>query len=142
MKISEVMTRGIEGIQTSDTIENAATRMKDLEIGALAVFKNGSAVGMITDRDIAIRVVGQHLSPSQTKVEQAMTQHPAMCDENCDLSDAVDVMKKCKVRRVLVKNSNNNITGIITIDDIALRGGSQYVADVIKEVKQRIGPKR
>lgn len=136
------MTHGIESVKSSDSIEFAATRMKDLDIGSLAVFQNGNPVGMITDRDITVRVVGRSRSPAQTKVEEAMTKSVAMCDENADIEEAARIMKECKIRRLLVKNSQNIVSGIITIDDIALRGGCQMVTEVLKQVKQRIGPKR
>lgn len=142
MKVSEVMTHGIEGVQASDSVLHAAIRMKELDIGSVAVFEKDNAVGMITDRDITVRVVGQSLNPAHTSVGEVMSKEPVVCQEEYDLQQAVEIMENHKVRRLLVKNSSGKISGIITIDDIALRGGSQLVANVIKEVKQRIGPKR
>lgn len=142
MKVSEIMTHGIESVQASDTVLHAAERMKDLDIGSMAVFEKDSAVGILTDRDIAVRVVGQSLNPLHTSVGEVMTKDPAVCQEDNDLEQAAKIMENYKVRRLLVKDNEGKISGILTIDDIALRGGSQLVAEVIKEVKQRIGPKR
>lgn len=142
MKVSEIMTHGIESVQTSDTVLHAAERMKDLDIGSMAVFEKDNAVGILTDRDIAVRVVGQSLNPLHTSVGEVMTKDPAVCQEDNDLEQAAKIMENYKVRRLLVKDNEGNFSGILTIDDIALRGGSQLVTDIIKEVKQRIGPKR
>ena len=142
MKVSEIMTYGIEGVQSSDTILHAAVRMKDLDIGSIAVFEKDNAVGILTDRDIAVRVVGQSLNPIHTSVGEVMTKDPVACQEDNDLEQAAKIMENYKVRRLLVKDGGGKVSGILTIDDIALRGGSQLVTEVIKEVKQRIGPKR
>ncbi len=142
MKVSEIMTHGIESVLASDTVLHAAERMKNLDIGSMAVFEKDNAVGILTDRDIAVRVVGQSLNPLHTSVGEVMTKDPAVCQEDNDLEQAAKIMENYKVRRLLVKNNEGNISGILTIDDIALRGGSQLVTEVIKEVKQRIGPKR
>jgi CBS domain-containing protein len=142
MKVNEIMTHGIEGIQANDTILHAAMRMKDFDIGSIAVFEKDDAVGILTDRDIAVRVVGQSLNPVHTSVGEVMTKDPVACQEDNDLEQAAKIMENYKVRRLLVKDTNGKVTGIVTIDDLALRGGSQLVAEVIKEVKQQIGPKR
>ncbi len=142
MKVNEIMTHGIEGIQANDTILHAAMRMKDFDIGSIAVFEKDDAVGILTDRDIAVRVVGQSLNPVHTSVGEVMTKDPVACKEDNDLEQAAKIMENYKVRRLLVKDDNGKVTGILTIDDLALRGGSQLVAEILKEVKQRIGPKR
>jgi CBS domain-containing protein len=142
MKVTEAMTHGIEGIQDSDTVLNAAIRMKDLDIGSIAVFSGDSIVGMITDRDIAVRVVGNSLNPSHTKVGEVMSKEPVTCKEKDTLQQAAKIMENYKVRRILVKNAAGQISGILTIDDIALRGQEKLVAEVIKQVKVRTGPKR
>jgi CBS domain-containing protein len=142
MKVNDVMTHGIEGVQASDTVHHAAIRMKELEIGSVAVFDREFPIGILTDRDIAVRVVSQSLNPTHTSIGEVMSKDPVTCTEDNDLEQAVAMMENNKIRRLLVKNSEGKISGIITIDDIALRGGSQLVTDVIKEVKQRIGPKR
>ncbi|HUI93567.1 MAG TPA: CBS domain-containing protein [Chitinivibrionales bacterium] len=142
MKVKSVMTRGIEGIQAKDTIRQAAVRMKELDVGSLAVFEGDTPTGMITDRDITIRVVGMSLDPAGLTVGEVMTKEPVTVNENADLADAAQVMENYKIRRLLVKNDHKQISGIITIDDIALRGNGKLATAVIKNVKERIGPRR
>ena len=142
MNVSKVMTRGIEGIQASDTVLNAAIRMKNLDIGSLAVFSGDTITGMITDRDIAVRVVGNSLNPAHTSVGEVMSKEPITCKEDDSIDKAAKIMENYKVRRILVKNEAGQISGILTVDDIALRGKEELVTEVIKQVKERIGPKR
>lgn len=142
MQVKDVMTHGIEGIQASDTVLHAAVRMRDLDVGSIAVFQGDSITGMFTDRDVAVRVVAGSLNPAHTSVGEVMSKEPVTCDENASLEDAAHIMENYKVRRLLVKNQSGNISGIITVDDIALRGQEELVAEVIKQVKERIGPRR
>ena len=142
MKVSNCMTRGIEGIQSSDSIMRAAIRMKDLDIGALAVFESNRLMGIITDRDIVIRVVAKSLNPASTYIGDIMSKNPKICRESTTLDDAVRIMENNKVRRLLVENDNGQITGILTIGDIAVRGDEDLVSEVIREVKQHSGPIR
>ena len=142
MKVIDVMTRGIEGIQSSASVLDAARRMKDLDIGALAVFDGNRVAGIITDRDIAVRVVGSSLNPAHTSVGEVMSKDVKFCSEDADLYDAAKIMENYKVRRLLVQNADGQICGIITVDDFAVRGQEELVPEVIKEVKQRIGPNR
>jgi CBS domain-containing protein len=142
MKVKDVMTHNIEGLQKTETVQRAAIRMKDLDIGSLAVFDGDTLIGMITDRDITVRVVGASLDPGRTQVGEVIIKEPVTCDENADLKEAAKTMESYKIRRLLVKNARGNISGILTVDDIALRGEGELVAEVIKQVKERIGPRR
>jgi CBS domain-containing protein len=71
MKVSEIMTRGVEITSPDDTVQQAASRMAELDVGVLPVGENDRLVGMLTDRDIAIRAVAQGKGPD-TKVREAM----------------------------------------------------------------------
>ena len=72
MKVGEIMTRGVEIASPDDTVQQAASRMAELDVGVLPVGENDRLVGMLTDRDIAIRAVAQGRGPD-TKVREAMT---------------------------------------------------------------------
>jgi CBS domain-containing protein len=142
MKVKDVMTQNIESVQKTDSVLQAAIRMKDLDIGSLAVFDGDSLFGMITDRDITVRVVGALLDPATTEVAEVISKEPVTCDEDADLKEAAKIMESYKIRRILVKNTQGRISGILTVDDIALRGEEELVTEVIRQVKERIGPRR
>lgn len=142
MKVREVMTRGIEGIQSSDSILRAAGKMKELDIGSLAVFDGNRLTGVLTDRDIVVRVLASSLNPAHVSVGEVMSRDPKLCKEDADLDEAAHIMETNKIRRLIVEDADGRITGIITIDDIAMRGEERLVPEVIREVKQHIGPIR
>jgi CBS domain-containing protein len=142
MKVAEVMTRGIEGIQTSESVLNAARRMKELDIGALAVFDGNRVTGIITDRDVAVRVIGSSLNPQTTSVSEVMSRSPKFCNEDEDLDEAAKTMETFHVRRLLVRDAYLQICGMLTVDDIAVRGQEELVPEVIREMKQHYGPQR
>src|SRR3712207_6346888 len=97
MKVGDIMTRGVEIASPDDTIQQAASRMAELDAGVLPVGENDRLVGMLTDRDIAIRAVAQGKGPD-TKVREAMTPEVRYCFEDEDLDDVVDNMGENKVR--------------------------------------------
>ncbi len=142
MLVQDVMTRGVEGVQSQDTVLHAAVRMKELDIGSLAVFDNSRLVGIITDRDVAVRVVGNSLNPVHTSVGEIMSKEPVSCNETSELSEAAHIMENYKIRRLLVKDSTGEICGIINVDDIALRGEEVLAVEVLKNVKDHFGPRR
>src|SRR5215208_5092894 len=80
MKVGEIMTRGVEITSPDDTVQQAASRMAELDVGVLPVGENDRLVGMLTDRDIAIRAVAQGRGPD-TKVREAMTPEVRYCFE-------------------------------------------------------------
>ena len=124
MKVSEIMTRGVEIASPDDTIQQAASRMAELDAGVLPVGENDRLVGMLTDRDIAIRAVAQGRGPD-TKVREAMTPEVRYCFEDEDLDDVVDNMGENKVRRLPVMSRDKRLVGIVSSGDVALYGASQ-----------------
>ena len=99
MKVGEIMTRGVEVASPDDTLQKAAGRMAELDTGVLPVGENDRLVGMLTDRDIAIRAVAQGKGPD-TRVREAMTPEVRYVFEDQDLEDAVRSMGEQKVRRL------------------------------------------
>lgn len=142
MKASDCMTRGIEGIQSTDSLLNASIRMKTLDIGALAVFTENRLVGIITDRDIVVRGIATSRDPAHTAIAEVMSKNPKMCREDASIDEVAKIMENNKVRRILVENKKGEITGILTISDLAIRGETELFPELIKEVKQHFGPVR
>ncbi|MCU0608538.1 MAG: CBS domain-containing protein [Chitinispirillaceae bacterium] len=141
MKVREIMTWGIESVQSSNSVHFAAEQMKRLDIGSLAVFEGNRLVGMITDRDIVIRVVSEELDPATTQVRKVMSLQPKICREESEVTEAVKIMEDNHVRRLFVESNAGKITGIVTLDDIALPGEEKLVTEAIREV-HHAGPVR
>ncbi|NLX05596.1 MAG: CBS domain-containing protein, partial [Phycisphaerae bacterium] len=82
MKISEIMTSSVEIISADATIEQAAEKMRSLDVGMLPVYEGDRMIGTITDRDITIRVTAEGLDPTTTSVSEAMTEGVVHCRED------------------------------------------------------------
>ena len=139
MKVGEIMTRGAEIASPDDTIQQAASRMAELDVGVLPVGENDRLVGMLTDRDIAIRAVAQGRGPD-TKVREAMTPEVRYCFEDEELDDVVDNMGENKVRRLPVMSRDKRLVGIVSFGDVALYGDSEQADTAVTAVSEPGGP--
>ena len=139
MKVGEVMTRGVELASPDDTIQNAASRMAELDTGVLPVGEGDRLVGMLTDRDIAVRAVAQGKGPD-TKVREAMTPDVRYCFEDDDLDDAVRSMGEQKVRRLPVLGRDKRLVGIVSLGDVALYADSGQTDAAVSAVSEPGGP--
>ena len=102
MQLRDIMTKSVETIGHDASLRFAATLMENENVGFLPVMRDGQMVGVITDRDITVRAVSKGLSPEETIVEQAMTEHVVALPENTEVEDAADLMDSRKVRRLVV----------------------------------------
>jgi CBS domain-containing protein len=119
MRISEVMTREVRVAQLDDTLADAAKLMAQLDVGVLPVSNGERLVGMLTDRDIAIRAVADGLGPD-TKVEEIMTQDVKYCFESDDCADIARNMGDIQIRRLPVVDKDKRLVGIVSIGDLAV----------------------
>jgi CBS domain-containing protein len=133
------MTRGVEITSPDDTVQQAASRMAELDVGVLPVGENDRLVGMLTDRDIAIRAVAQGRGPD-TKVREAMTPEVRYCFEDEDLDEVVRNMGENKVRRLTVMSRDKRLVGIVSFGDVALYGDSQQADTAATAVSEPGGP--
>lgn len=122
MKISEVMTRDVRIADPEMTIGEAAQLMGELDAGVLPVANSERLIGMLTDRDIAVRGVGQGLGPD-TKVSELMTQDVKYCYEDEDCEDVARNMGEIQLRRLPVVNRDKRLVGIVSIGDLAVTMG-------------------
>ena len=122
MKVSECMSDGVEICSPDDTIRDAARTMREIDAGAMPVGEDDRLVGMITDRDIAIRAIAEGMGP-ETRVRQVMSQHVRWCYEDEDIEDVADQMAEFKVRRLPVLNREKRLIGVISLGDVSLADG-------------------
>jgi CBS domain-containing protein len=119
VKVSECMTRQVEICSPSDTIQQAAQTMAKIDAGVLPVGENDRLVGMITDRDIAVRAVAAGKNPAQCRVRDVMSSEVRYCYEDDDVSEVAENMSEQQLRRLPVINREKRLTGIISLGDIA-----------------------
>jgi CBS domain-containing protein len=118
MQVKQCMTREVCVISPDDTIERAAQLMGQIDAGILPVRENDRLVGMITDRDIAVRGVAEGCSPS-AKVRDVMSQEVKYCFDDADAEEVLENMAEIQVRRMPVVNHDKRLVGIVSISDIA-----------------------
>jgi CBS domain-containing protein len=102
--------------------------MKTLEVGVLPVSTGDRLVGMLTDRDIALRVVAEDHDPATTPVCQVMTPESVSCFEDQDVTEAARVMEERRIRRLPVLNRQHQLVGLVSLDDVATRTGDPELA--------------
>jgi CBS domain-containing protein len=118
MKVHEVMTRDVRVANPDQTIRDAAKIMSDIDAGVLPVGENDHLVGMITDRDIAVRAVAKGKGP-ETPVRDAMSTEVKYCFEDEDVDHVARNMGDLQVRRLPVVNRDKRLVGIVSLGDLA-----------------------
>jgi CBS domain-containing protein len=134
MKVREIMTRGTDFITEDQTIEQAAVKMKESSVGDMPVVSGGEAVGMLTDRDITVRIVAMGLDPQTTYVTDAMTEGIVACREDDDVETAARLMGDRRVRRLLVMVDGRKLSGIVSLGDLAKSVDKKLVGEVLKKI--------
>jgi CBS domain-containing protein len=121
MKVSQVMTRDVVWAHPDQSICEAARTMQERDFGSLPVGAGDKLVGMLTDRDIAVRAVGRHLSPD-TPVRQVMSKEVLYCHEDDEVELVAKNMSDIQVRRLPVVNGEKRLVGMLSLGDLARRG--------------------
>ena len=129
MQVSKVMTRDAECVRPDTTLQEAARKMRDLDVGPLPVCgDNDRLVGMITDRDITVRAVAEARDPRTTTVQDVMTPDVVYCFEDQDVQEAARLMRENQVRRLVVLNRDKRLVGIVSLGDLAVETGDEKLA--------------
>ena len=137
MQLRDVMTRQVEGVSPGATLQDAAQKMRSMDIGVLPVCQNDQLVGMITDRDIAVRSVAQGDNPKSAHVSDAMSPDLVFCYEDEDVEKAARLMEQRQIRRLPVLDRNRRLCGIVSLGDLATRQrDDQLSGAVLEQVSQ------
>lgn len=138
MKVREAMTSKVCIANPEQSIREAACLMADIDAGALPVGENDHLVGMITDRDIAVRAVAVGQSPD-TKIRDVMSKEVLYCFEDEDLDDVAKNMSNVKVRRLPVLNRDKRLVGILSMGDLALNEDAKTAGRTIAHISEHGG---
>ena len=132
-RIGDIMTRSVAVVQRDETLQAAAQRMRDMNIGALPVCDGKALVGMVTDRDITIRGVADGMVAQEALVSDVMTEEAQWCRDSDSVGTVMAQMGGEQLRRLAVLDANNEIVGIVSLADIATRQ-SAHTDETLREI--------
>ena len=135
MKVKEVMTRHVEVIQPNDTLQSAARKMRDRDIGFLPVVEGNELVGVVTDRDIAIRAIASGVQPDAILGRDIVTSPVVFCFDDQNVEDAIRMMRQNQIRRlVILGRDTNQPVGVLSLGDVALTVNDKTSGKVLESV--------
>jgi len=137
MLVKEVMTKDVECVRPDDTLQQAARKMKLLDVGPVPVCDNDRLAGMLTDRDIVLGCVAEGGDTRTAKVRDAMSEGVTYCFEDDDVSEASRLMQEKQIRRLVVLNRDKRMAGIVSLGDLAVKPGAKKAAGkALEEVSE------
>ena len=140
MELREVMTPNPECIPPDTTLKEAAAKMRDHDIGDLLVCEDDRLVGIVTDRDIAIRATADGKTPGKAKVRDVMSAGVVYCFEDQTHEEAARVMSDKQIRRLPILNREKRLVGIVSLGDLALQTNDEHtVEQTLEKVCEPVG---
>jgi CBS domain-containing protein len=134
--IKDVMTSNPCTIDADKSIAYAAKMMREEDVGVAPIMEGDKLIGMLTDRDIAIRVVAEGRNPDQVKVADVASKQVVTIDPQQDLDEALRIMAKHQVRRLAVVEEDGKLVGVVAQADIAREGDDKQTGELVEEISK------
>jgi CBS domain-containing protein len=143
MNVSEIMTTDFEMIDSTDSLREAARKMKSLNVGLLPVQEGTMLIGLITDRDIVVRGLAEGRDADATQVRDIVSSEVVYCFEDDGIEDAIRLMEENKVRRLIVVDHDRVPVGVLSLGDIAVKAGlEQLSGEALERISEPAAPVR
>jgi CBS domain-containing protein len=127
MKIKDIMSKNVQIVAPEILLHEVARKMQQSDCGSVLVAKDDRLMGVITDRDIALRCVAENHRPAETTAEQIMTKEVLYCRDTDGLEDVVENMTKNMVRRLPVLDKDKRLVGIVSLGDLAVNSTDHMI---------------
>ena len=134
--IKDVMSSDPCTIDADKSVAYAAKMMRDEDVGLAPIVEGDKLIGMLTDRDIAIRVVAEGKDPDQVTVRQVASKQVVTVDPQQDLAEALRIMAKHQVRRLPVVEEDGRLVGVVAQADVAREGDDKETGQLVQEISQ------
>jgi len=134
MKVRDMMHKGAESVAPNAKLQAIAKKMRDFDIGAIPVCEGGKTVGMVTDRDIAIRALADGKDLSEVEARDVMSRNLIFCRDSEEAEDALRIMENKKIRRLPVLDDNEKLVGMVSLGDISHALSRELTGEVTKAV--------
>jgi CBS domain-containing protein len=136
-KIRDVMTANPRTVEPSTPIQEAAKLMRDEDVGPIPIVENGTVTGLVTDRDLVVRVIAEGKDPATTRVADIASQDLITIDPEQSLDEALRLMAKHQVRRLPVCEEDGRLVGIVAQADVALAATDESTGELVEEISKR-----
>jgi CBS domain-containing protein len=134
--IREVMTSKLCSIDTDKSVAYAAKMMRDEDVGIAPIVEGDRLVGVLTDRDIAVRVVAEGRDPEQVKVTEVASRDVVTLDPQQDLEEALRLMARHQVRRLPVVEEDGRLVGVLAQADVAQEADDRQTGEVVEQISR------
>jgi CBS domain-containing protein len=139
MTCAEIMSRSPSYCTAADPAVRAAKLMKREDVGSVPVLASNTdrrVIGIVTDRDLALRLVAERKHPETNPVSEIMTRNPATCHEGDDVHEALQIMSRQQVRRIPIVDEQGQLCGIVSQADIARHVDQRETGEVLEDISQ------
>jgi CBS domain-containing protein len=141
--LREVMTTEVTTLLPSATVQDAAHHMKTLNVGSIPICEHNQLVGMLTDRDIVVRVIAERHNPETQQIQDVMTPQVDYCYEDQDVEEAAQVMQDRQIRRLPIIDRDNQLVGIVSLGDLAVKTNEEKTtAQALEQISLPAEPSR
>jgi len=142
MRLREIMTRDVEVIHPDDSLQMAAQKMRDRDIGFLPVCDGDRLVGVLSDRDITVRALAQGMQTDSMLGRDLMTSPVIYCFDDQDIDYAAKVMEENQIRRLVVLGrADKRLVGVVSLGDLATHDTTKRSGKVLQKVSEPDGPR-
>lgn len=131
MKVNEVMSDQPEAVEPYVMLDEAAEIMRSADVGALPVVENDRLLGVITDRDIVVRAIALGDDPARTTVGETMSSDPIVVFEDQSVEHAALLMSSHQIRRLIVIDRDNRLSGVLSLSDLSTHAGEPVLASEV-----------
>lgn len=128
MQLKDFINYRVETAQPTDSLQQAAEKMRELDIGSLPVCDGQHLIGVVTDRDITIRATAKGQDPNQTKVQDVMSPDAVYCFESDNAQQAAIKMQEHQIRRIFVVNQDRDLVGVTSLGELATVAGDRMLS--------------
>ena len=135
-RVENVMTANPRSVDPETDVAEAARILRDENVGSLPVVRDGRVTGIVTDRDLAIRVLAEGRDPRSTRVADVVSGEPVTVRADQDLDEALRLMAHHQLRRLIVVEDSDRLVGILAQADIALTGDEERAGEVVEEISR------
>jgi CBS domain-containing protein len=142
MKLKEIMTRSVETVHPSDTLQFAARKMRDYDIGFIPVCDGDHILGVVSDRDLAVRALAEGRDPSTLIGKEFLTAPVMYCYEDQDVNEAAQLMRDNQIRRLVVLDRDKQLVGVVSLGDLAVNETNDFSGEILQSVSEPIAVPR